>query len=111
MKLSPLAVVIGKTIHSMFAALASSALLALVGTAQAIDNTGTGGTITYTDSSGLNPVASPPYIGGFVVHKFTASGTLDIPVPATANVLGGRWWWWWWWWEWRWWRWCGRINL
>ena len=51
------------------------------------DNTGTGGTIMYTDSNGLNPVASPPYVGGYVVHKFTSSGTLIIPVPASADVL------------------------
>ena len=50
-------------------------------------NTGSGGTITYTDSNGLNPVASPPYVGGYVVHKFTSSDTLNIPVPASADVL------------------------
>jgi hypothetical protein len=50
-------------------------------------NTGYGGVITYTDSSGLNPVASPPYIGGYVVHKYTNSGTLNMPIPASAEVL------------------------
>jgi autotransporter-associated beta strand protein len=50
-------------------------------------NTGSGGTITYTDSSGLNPRSSPPYADGYVVHKFTSSGTLNIPVPASADVL------------------------
>jgi hypothetical protein len=57
------------------------------GTSMADDNTGSGGTITYTDSNGSNAVASPPYIGGYVVHTFTNSGTLNIPVPASANVL------------------------
>jgi hypothetical protein len=56
------------------------------GTSMADDNTGSGGTITYTDSNGSNAVASPPYIGGYVVHTFTNSGTLNIPVPASANV-------------------------
>lgn len=79
---------LGKTLQGAFAALAA---LALAGIAQAVDNTGTGGTITYTDASGLNPVASPPYLNGFVVHKFTASGSLNVPVPAIANavVVGG----------------------
>ena len=57
------------------------------GTSMADDNTGSGGTITYTDSNGLNPVASPPYVGGYVVHTFTSSDTLNIPVPASADVL------------------------
>ena len=56
------------------------------GTSMADDNTGTGGTIMYTDSNGLNPVASPPYPGGYVVHTFTSSGTLNVPAPA-ADVL------------------------
>jgi hypothetical protein len=50
-------------------------------------NTGSGGTITYTDSNGSNAVANTPYIGGYVVHTFTSSGTLYIPVPASADVL------------------------
>ena len=50
-------------------------------------NTGTGGTITYTDSNGANPRSWPPYAGGYVVHTFTSSGTLNIPVPASADVL------------------------
>ncbi|MCX6879417.1 MAG: hypothetical protein NTW21_37285 [Verrucomicrobia bacterium] len=52
-----------------------------------VDNTGAGGTITYTDASGLNPVASPPYAGGYVVHTFTGSGTLTVPFGVTAEVL------------------------
>lgn len=82
--LQPVMSGIAKTLHGAFASLAA---LALIGTAEAVDNTGTGGTILYTDSTGANPVASPPYLGGFVVHKFTASGTLNVPVPVTANVL------------------------
>ena len=50
------------------------------------DNTGTGGTITYTDADGLNPI-NTPIVGGYVVHTFTSSGTLAIPVAATADVL------------------------
>jgi hypothetical protein len=50
-------------------------------------NTGTGGVIMYTDSNGSNAVANPPYIGGYVIHTFTNSGTLNIPVPASADVL------------------------
>ena len=61
-------------------------LLIFTGSASA-DNTGSGGTIVYTDSSGLNPVSSPPYIGGYVVHKFTTDGTLTIPSPVSADVL------------------------
>ncbi len=63
-------------------------LFAITGNpAQAADNTGTGGSITYTDSSGSNAVAFPPYVGGYVVHTFTNSGTLNIPVEASASVL------------------------
>ena len=63
------------------------------------DNSGQGGTITYTDPNGLNPVSSPPYVGGYVVHTFTANDTLTIPFSISANVLvvaggggaGGHW--------------------
>jgi len=64
------------------------------GTSMAADNTGSGGVITYTDSNGLNPVASPPYAGGYVVHTFTNSGTLNIPLAATLTWNpggGGNW--------------------
>ena len=58
------------------------------GTSMAADNTGSGGTITYTDAGGLNPVASPPYANGYVVHTFTNnSDTLLIPANASADVL------------------------
>ena len=49
---------------------------------------GTGGTITYTDSSGLNPRSSPAYPGGYVVHTFTSTGTFTPPsAGCTADVL------------------------
>ncbi|MCX6880099.1 MAG: hypothetical protein NTW21_40790 [Verrucomicrobia bacterium] len=48
----------------------AAALLLAAPSAQAEDNTGTGGTVTYTDSSGANPAATP-YPGGYVVHTFT----------------------------------------
>jgi alpha-galactosidase len=67
--------------------LAAAALLLAVHSVRAEDNTGTGGTITYTDAGGGNSVAFPPYAGGYVVHKFTGSGTLNLPVPVTAEVL------------------------
>jgi putative intracellular protease/amidase len=66
--------------------LATVALLLAVHSVQAEDNTGTGGTITYTDASGSNPAATP-YPGGFVVHTFTSSDTLNVPAPASADVL------------------------
>ena len=50
-------------------------------------NTGLGGTIVYTDTNGLNPVTSPPYVGGYVVHAFPASDTLTLPTAVSANVL------------------------
>jgi hypothetical protein len=56
------------------------------GTSMADDNTGSGGVIMYTDSNGLNPT-NTPYAGGYVVHTFTSSDTLNIPVPASADVL------------------------
>lgn len=65
---------------------------AFAGRAGAQGNTGTGGTITYLDASGLNPRSSPPYDDGYVVHKFTNSGSLTIPVAATNAsllVVGG----------------------
>ena len=68
-------------------ATAALALLAMTVAPAMADNTGSGGTITYTDASGLNPRSSPGYPGGFVVHSFTSSGTLNIPLAASANVL------------------------
>ena len=50
------------------------------------DNVGTGGTITYTDSSGLNP-AGTPYVDGYVVHTFTSSGTYSNSFAVSADVL------------------------
>jgi hypothetical protein len=50
-------------------------------------NTGSGGTITYTDSNGLNPVALTPYIGGYVVHTFTNSGAYFNSSAVSADVL------------------------
>ncbi|MCX6877719.1 MAG: Ig-like domain-containing protein [Verrucomicrobia bacterium] len=70
--------------------LAATALALLAMTsppAQAVDNTGTGGDIIYTDATGLNPRPSPPYSNGYVVHKFTGSGTLNIPSTVSADVL------------------------
>ena len=66
--------------------LAACALLSL-GFARAADNIGTGGTITFTDATGLHPRSSPAYPGGYVVHSFTASGTLTLPTAVTADVL------------------------
>lgn len=65
--------------------------LGLVSSAAAQGNTGSGGTIVYTDPNGNNPVSSPPYVGGFVVHIFTASGTLILPsaVDSTNLVVAG----------------------
>jgi hypothetical protein len=68
------------------ASLACLGLLIFTGSASA-DNTGSGGTIVYTDSNGLNPVATPPYVGGYVVHTFTTSGTLILPSSVSADVL------------------------
>lgn len=39
---------------------------------------------TYTDSSGLNPRSSPPYVGGYVVETFTSSGTFTPPAGVTS---------------------------
>ena len=36
------------------------------------------GTVTYTDSSGLNPRSSPPYTGGYTVHTFTTNGIFTV---------------------------------
>ena len=54
---------------------------------RAVDNTGTGGVIMYTDSNGSNAVVSPPYIGGYVVHTFTNSGTYSNSYAVSADVL------------------------
>ena len=69
-------------------ALACAAVLGfMAGSVLAVDNTGTGGVIMYTDANGSNAVANPPYIGGYVIHTFTNSGTLNIPLAASADVL------------------------
>lgn len=49
------------------------------------DTQATGGTITYTDSSGLNPRSWPPHSGGYTVHTFTSSGNFNVGV-ANLNV-------------------------
>jgi len=46
------------------------------------------GTITYTDSSGLNPRSSPSYAGGYTVHTFTSGTSVFSPnLPRNADVL------------------------
>ena len=47
----------------------------------------TGGTITYTDSSGLNPRSNPPYAGGYTVHTFISSGTFSVNGNGNVEVL------------------------
>ena len=52
----------------------------------------TGGTITYTDSSGLNPRSSPPYAGGYTVHTFTSDDTFTVNTGSGSVeylVIGG----------------------
>lgn len=53
---------------------------------QAASNVGSGGTVTYTDENGLNP-SNEPYASGYVVHKFTTTGTTNFTVPAAAGSL------------------------
>lgn len=51
-----------------------------------------GGTITYTDSSGLNPRSSPQYSGGYTVRTFTGNGTLIVTgctITATTFMVAG----------------------
>lgn len=43
----------------------------------------TGGTITYTDSNGLNPRTTPPYAGGYTVHTFT-TGTSTFTLSSNS---------------------------
>ncbi|OGM96900.1 MAG: hypothetical protein A2816_01020 [Candidatus Yanofskybacteria bacterium RIFCSPHIGHO2_01_FULL_39_44] len=47
----------------------------------------TGGTITYADSSGLNPRSSPPYSGGYTIHTFTSDGTFTPNGSGNVEVL------------------------
>ncbi len=71
-------------------ALAAGLVAAVMGeTAQAFDNTGSGGTITYTDSSGQNPRSFPPYVDGYVIHAFNGAGitNLYLPVTVVGDVL------------------------
>ncbi|MDP2656703.1 MAG: hypothetical protein Q8P11_04025 [bacterium] len=51
------------------------------------DGLATGGTITYTDSDGLNPRESPAYSGGYAVHTFTSSGTFTPAGSMSVNAL------------------------
>ncbi len=52
-------------------------------------------TITYTDSSGLNPRSAPPYTNGYVVHTFTDVGSSNFILLYTGTtsidylVVGG----------------------
>jgi hypothetical protein len=45
----------------------------------------TGGTITYTDSNGLNPRSSPRYTNGYKIHTFTGSSNLIVSCPASLS--------------------------
>ena len=54
----------------------------------ATDNVATGGTITYTDASGLNPRSSEPYNPGYVVHTFTTAGANTLSIPGVADGSG-----------------------
>jgi hypothetical protein len=56
------------------------------GSVQAASNVGSGGTVTYTDASGLNP-SNEPYADGYVVHTFTTTGATNFMVPAVAGSL------------------------
>jgi autotransporter-associated beta strand protein len=56
------------------------------GSVQAASNVGNGGTVTYTDASGLNP-SNEPYADGYVVHTFTTTGVTNFTVPAVAGSL------------------------
>ena len=47
----------------------------------------TGGTITYTDSSGLNPRSSPAYSGGYTVHTFITGGTFSVVSAGIVDAL------------------------
>jgi len=47
----------------------------------------TGGTVTYTDSSGINPRSNPPYEGGYTVHTFTSSGTFTANGSGNVDAL------------------------
>ncbi len=47
----------------------------------------TGGTITYTDSNGLNPRSSQAYAGGYTIHTFTADGTFTPSIAGNVSVL------------------------
>jgi len=46
-----------------------------------------GGTVTYTDSSGLNPRSSPSYPGGYTIQTFTISGTLTVTTGGNVSYL------------------------
>ena len=46
-----------------------------------------GGAKVYTDSNGLNPRSTPPYQGGYVVHKFPSSGSFTVATGGTVEYL------------------------
>src|SRR5680860_683146 len=45
-----------------------------------------GGTITYTDSNGLNPRSSPAYTGGYTVHTYTTVGNSTFTPTGSGSV-------------------------
>ncbi|MBW2632479.1 MAG: hypothetical protein JRC90_12135, partial [Deltaproteobacteria bacterium] len=47
----------------------------------------TGGTITYSDSSGENPRESPSYPNGYTIHTFTASSTFTVTSGGSVEYL------------------------
>ncbi|MFN4984400.1 MAG: hypothetical protein ACK5GR_12720 [Akkermansiaceae bacterium] len=79
-KLQPIRDIMEKNpiLGALRAILLGGGILLAAPCAQAADNTGTGGTITYTDADGLNPI-NTPIAGGYVVHTFTSSGAMTAP--------------------------------
>ena len=78
---------LGRRLNRRLTALLVAFSVGIMVNARSADNTGSGGTVTYADTNGLNPVSSPPYVGGYVVHTFTANGTLTLPSATNADVL------------------------
>ncbi len=44
-------------------------------------------TVTYTDSSGINPRSSPSYAGGYTVQTFTSTGTTTFTIPLNVTSI------------------------
>ena len=73
--------------NAVLLAVAAVGIVALTGAVRAADNVASGGTITYTDASGLNPRSSPPYAAATSCTPSPPASSTIFTIPTAAGWL------------------------